>query len=71
MTDVQWAVVCPVLPLQGRGGQSEAYCRRAMLDTVLYLVDNGTKWRAMSAARARTAAASTAAGLSTGVSGTR
>ncbi|MGW6691836.1 IS5 family transposase [Streptomyces sp. NPDC054961] len=53
MTDAQWAVVRPLLPvpgwLQGRGGQPEAYCHRAMLDAVHYLVDSGTKWRAMPA----------------------
>ncbi|MER5281427.1 IS5 family transposase [Streptomyces sp. NPDC002809] len=53
MTDAQWAVVRPLLPvpgwLEGRGGQPEAYCHRAMLDAVHYLVDNGTKWRAMPA----------------------
>ncbi len=53
MTDVQWAAVRPLLPvpgwLQGRGGQPEAYCHRAILDAVHYLVDNGTKWRALPA----------------------
>jgi transposase len=53
MTDAQWAAVRPLLPvpgwLQGRGGQPEAYCHRAMLDAIHYLVDNGTKWRAMPA----------------------
>ncbi|WP_123457716.1 IS5 family transposase [Streptomyces sp. PanSC19] len=53
MSDAEWAVVRPLLPvpgwLRGRGGQPEAYCHRAMLDAVRYLVDNGTKWRAMSA----------------------
>ncbi|GAA3679319.1 IS5 family transposase [Streptomyces iranensis] len=51
MTDAEWAVVRPLLPvpgwLRGRGGQPEAYCHRAMLDAVRYLVDNGIKWRAM------------------------
>ncbi|MFJ7272841.1 transposase [Streptomyces sp. NPDC099050] len=53
MTDAQWAAVRPLLPvpgwLEGRGGQPEAYCHRAMLDAIHYLVDNGTKWRAMPA----------------------
>lgn len=40
--------------LQGRGGQFEAYCHRAMLDAVRYLVDNGTKWRAVPADFPRT-----------------
>ncbi|MFD3683157.1 IS5 family transposase [Streptomyces sp. NPDC058613] len=53
MTDAQWAAVRPLLPvpgwLEGRGGQPEAYCHRTMLDAIHYLVDNGTKWRAMPA----------------------
>ncbi|MFJ9448303.1 IS5 family transposase [Kitasatospora sp. NPDC101235] len=53
MSDAEWAVVRPLLPvpgwLRGRGGQPEAYCHRAILDAIRYLVDNGTKWRAMSA----------------------
>ncbi|MFI0552668.1 MULTISPECIES: transposase [Streptomyces] len=51
MTDAEWAVVRPLLPvpgwLRGRGGQPEAYCHRAMLDAIRYLVDNGIKSRAM------------------------
>ena len=53
MTDAEWAVVRPLLPvpgwLRGRGGQPEAYCHRAILDAIHYLVDNGIKWRAMPA----------------------
>jgi transposase len=53
MSDEEWAVVRPLLPvpgwLRGRGGQPEAYCHRAMLDAIRYLVDNGIKWRAMPA----------------------
>ncbi|MEU9155224.1 transposase [Streptomyces sp. NPDC048417] len=51
MTDVEWAVVRPLVPvpgwMRGRGGQPEVYCHRAILDAVRYLVDNGIKWRAM------------------------
>lgn len=51
MTDAEWAVVRPLLPvpgwLRGRGGQPEAYCHRAILEAVRYLVDIGIKWRAM------------------------
>ncbi|WP_329460247.1 transposase [Streptomyces sp. NBC_01497] len=35
--------------MRGQGGQPEAYCHRARLDAVRYLVDNGIKWRAMPA----------------------
>ncbi|MFB7174147.1 IS5 family transposase [Streptomyces sp. NPDC056254] len=44
-------MVRPLLPvpgwMRGRGGQPEAYCHRAILDAIRYLVDNGIKWRAM------------------------
>ncbi|KUN04766.1 transposase [Streptomyces canus] len=44
-------MVLPLLPvpgwMRGRGGRPEAYCHRAMLDAIRYLVDNGIKWRAM------------------------
>ncbi|MFI2315165.1 transposase [Streptomyces sp. CB00072] len=53
MTDAEWAVVRPLLPvpgwMRGRGGQPEPYCHRAILDAIRYLVDNGIKWRAMPA----------------------
>ncbi|MEE4543599.1 transposase [Streptomyces sp. V4-01] len=53
MMDEEWAAVRPLLPVPGwlrcRGGQPEAYCHRAILDAVRYLVDNGIKWRAMPA----------------------
>ncbi|WP_408054929.1 transposase [Streptomyces sp. CMC78] len=35
--------------MRGRGGHPEAYCHRTMLDAVRYLVDSGTKWRAIPA----------------------
>ncbi|MFF5523063.1 transposase [Streptomyces coeruleorubidus] len=35
--------------MRGQGGQPEAYCHRAMLDAIGYLMDNGIKWRAMPA----------------------
>ncbi|MFC5803154.1 IS5 family transposase [Streptomyces formicae] len=51
MTDAEWETFRPLLPvpawLRGRGGQPEAYCHRALLDAIRYLVDNGVKWRAM------------------------
>ncbi|MFJ3310880.1 transposase [Streptomyces sp. NPDC086549] len=40
MTDAEWAVARPLLPvpgwLRGRGGQPEAYCHRQMLDAIRY-----------------------------------
>ncbi|MBP0458987.1 IS5 family transposase [Streptomyces bomunensis] len=53
VTDAEWAVLRPLLPvpgwMRGRGGRPEAYCHRAILDAIRYLVDNGIKWRAMPA----------------------
>ncbi|MFF9346314.1 IS5 family transposase [Streptomyces sp. NPDC014734] len=53
MTDAEWAVVRPPLPvpgrLRGRGGQPEAYGHRAMLDAVCYRADDGIRRRAMPA----------------------
>ncbi|WP_266389213.1 hypothetical protein [Streptomyces sp. NBC_01619] len=45
MTDAEWVVVRPLLPvpgwMQGQGGQPAAYCHRAMPDAIGHLVDNG------------------------------
>ncbi|MFQ6271137.1 IS5 family transposase [Kutzneria viridogrisea] len=53
VTDAQWAVLDPLLPdpawLGGRGGRRERHCRRVIVDAILYLVDNGIKWRALPA----------------------
>jgi transposase len=50
-TDGQWAVIDPLLPdpawLGGRGGRPEQHCRRAIVDAIFYVVDNGIKWRAL------------------------
>ena len=50
-TDATWAQVRPLIPVPawmgGRGGRPEGYCHRVMIDAVLYVVDNGIKWRAL------------------------
>src|SRR6185437_3690025 len=47
----QWAVLAPLIPGTGVDKGSwwapEGYCHREMIDAVLYLDDNGTKWRAL------------------------
>jgi hypothetical protein len=47
VTDAEWAGVRPLLPvpgwLRGRSGQPEAYCHRAILDAIRYLVDDGIR----------------------------
>ena len=45
LTDEQWAVLEPLLPppgnTTGRGGRPEKYCRRLILDAILYMVRGG------------------------------
>jgi transposase len=49
MTDEQWAVLEPLLPvmlcLTVLGGRPEKHSRRAMIDAMFYIADNGCKWR--------------------------
>jgi transposase len=51
LSDAEWEAVRPLIPLPawigGRGGRPEGYCHREMIDAVLYVTDNGNKWRAM------------------------
>jgi transposase len=53
LTDDQWAVICPLLPVPlsqtPLGGRPEKHHRRAVADAILYLVDNGIRWRALPA----------------------
>jgi transposase len=53
LTDAQWEVIAPLLPVPlwqtPLGGRPEKHHRRAVVDAILYLVDNGIKWRAMPA----------------------
>ena len=41
----QWRVIDPLLPdpafINGAGGRPEAHCRRAIVDAIFYVVDNG------------------------------
>jgi len=53
LTDEQWAVLEPLLPvmlcLTVLGGRPEKHWRRAMIDAMFYICDNGCKWRALPA----------------------
>jgi len=50
-TDAQWHIIDRLLPdpawLAGQGGRPETHCRRAIVDAIFYVVDNGIKWRAL------------------------
>jgi len=49
MTDAQWAVLAPLLPiagnLGGKGGRREKHPRRVILDAIFYLTRGGIAWR--------------------------
>jgi len=53
LTDAQWAVIAPLLPVPlwqtPLGGRPEKHHRRAIVDAIFYLADNGIKWRALPA----------------------
>ena len=53
LTDEQWEVIAPLLPVPlwqtSLGGRPEKHHRRAIVGAILYLADNGIKWRAMPA----------------------
>ena len=43
LTDAQWEEIVPYFPV---GNKSEVH-KRSLVEAVLYLVDNGCKWRAL------------------------
>jgi len=53
MTDAEWAVIEPLLPapgwMAGKGGSPGTWCRRDIIDSIRYLVHNGSVWRALPA----------------------
>src|SRR5579863_5446833 len=53
LTDGQWAALEPLLPVMlcrtALGGRPEKHWRRAMIDAMFYVCDNGCKWRALPA----------------------
>jgi transposase len=53
LTDAEWALLEPELPTPAwqtpRGGRPEKHPRREIVDAILYIVDNGAKWRSLPA----------------------
>jgi hypothetical protein len=53
MTDAEWQAIQPLMSwptwLDGNGGRPGEYCRRQITDAIRYVVDNGCKWRNLSA----------------------
>ncbi len=42
LSDSQWAIIAPLFPPAGNKSKRE---KRELVDAILYLVDNGCKWR--------------------------
>jgi transposase len=49
LTDAQWAIIAPLLPPPPDHGRPEKHHRRAIIDAILYWVDQGIKWRGLPA----------------------
>jgi transposase len=45
LTDEQWALVAPLLPDKKTRGESRRHHRRLVVEAILYVLDNGVKWR--------------------------
>ena len=47
LTDTQWAIVEPLLPVPVRAGAPRTTSFREVLDAIFYLLSNGCKWSAL------------------------
>jgi transposase len=47
LTDGQWAVLEPLMPVTRRRGQERIHSYREILDGILYILRTGSPWRAM------------------------
>lgn len=45
LTDEQWARIAPLLPEKKTRGQPRVHHRRLIIEAILYVLDNGVKWR--------------------------
>jgi transposase len=49
LTDEQWAILEPLVPVGKSGGRPAKYSRRAIVDAIVYVVRQGCTWRALPA----------------------
>lgn len=47
MTDEEWAILEPLIPAPKPGGRPAKVPRREIVKAILYVLENGIKWRAM------------------------
>lgn len=47
LTDAQWALIAPFIPIPKSGGRPALHDRRAIVDAILYVARTGCQWRAL------------------------
>lgn len=47
LTDAQWAILEPLMPVTRRRGQERIHSCREIIDGILYILRTGSPWRAM------------------------
>src|SRR5215207_7191974 len=47
LTDVEWRIIEPLLPLPARRGRPRKYSLRAVLNALFYVIRTGCQWRAV------------------------
>lgn len=47
LTDAEWEIVAPLIPPAKRGGRQREVDLRAVVNGLLYVLENGCKWRSL------------------------
>ncbi|RTI15171.1 transposase [Thermus scotoductus] len=47
LSDAEWALLEPLIPAPKPGGRPAKVPRREIVNAILYVLENGIKWRAM------------------------
>jgi transposase len=47
LTDAEWAIIAPLIPPAKRGGRRRSVDLRAVVNGLLYVLENGCKWRCL------------------------
>lgn len=45
LTDEEWAILAPLVPVGGRGGRPLTYHKRDIVEAILYVAKTGCQWR--------------------------
>lgn len=47
LTDAEWAIIAPLIPPGKRGGRRRSVDLRGVVEGLLYVLENGCKWRSL------------------------